>query len=364
VQAGALQVIFDRALGVRQPNAAPFGSVNAADRAEDEVVDAGAHGGIDEAPSLRYFLLQPVLPVLGDPEDSTRFREWTLQRVGLVEVGVDGLCALPSQSLCGGAVRSPGQRDDAVSAPQQRACHGAPLPSGGPHDGHLWRGSLLLQPMVALFIGTGSATARHRHPAHKVVLGAAVTARAGCTELGEASVVAAGALHRVFGSSEEPMVLAYLDARRYRLLDARRLARLWESFDVRAGDARDLLQDAVRVPEWRPSRPVRRMLEALSSQASVAEAAGHSRLSLSRATHRFTEELGVAPRNIRGWLRLRTAVDELVVYSNVARAAHHAGFADGPHLWRSCRANLGVSPSALAGGQLVVESASEPCAGW
>jgi AraC-like DNA-binding protein len=55
--------------------------------------------------------------------------------------------------------------------------------------------------------------------------------------------------------------------------------------------------------------------------------------------------MGLPVRRYLLWLRLRDAVGELARGVSVARAAHAAGFADGPHFSRTFRRMLGFTPS-------------------
>ena len=81
-------------------------------------------------------------------------------------------------------------------------------------------------------------------------------------------------------------------------------------------------------------------------RATLAEVAGAVGLSHSRLTHLFSEQLGLPPGRYLIWVRLRRALEALSSGASVVDAAHASGFADGPHLSRTFREMLGFPPSA------------------
>ena len=82
-------------------------------------------------------------------------------------------------------------------------------------------------------------------------------------------------------------------------------------------------------------------------RASLAQLAQIARLSPSRFMHVFTKSIGIPLRPYLLWLRVQRAVRELAAGRTVTEAAHLAGFADAPHLTRTCRHMLGATPREL-----------------
>lgn len=77
----------------------------------------------------------------------------------------------------------------------------------------------------------------------------------------------------------------------------------------------------------------------------VKQLADEMGLSVSRLTHVFSEEIGTPIRSYVRWLRLVNAAEHLASGASVTRAAHDAGFADGPHFTRTFRAMFGLAPT-------------------
>jgi len=80
--------------------------------------------------------------------------------------------------------------------------------------------------------------------------------------------------------------------------------------------------------------------------ALLAEEVG---LSVSRLTHVFSAEIGVALRSYVRWMRLVNAIEHLARGRTITEAAHAAGFADGPHFARTFRDMFGLSPAEAVG---------------
>jgi AraC-like DNA-binding protein len=80
---------------------------------------------------------------------------------------------------------------------------------------------------------------------------------------------------------------------------------------------------------------------------SLARLAQVAQLSPSRLMHVFTESLGIPLRPYLSWLRLQHASAALASRHTVTEAAYIAGFADAPHLTRTVRQILGVTPRQL-----------------
>jgi len=88
---------------------------------------------------------------------------------------------------------------------------------------------------------------------------------------------------------------------------------------------------------------------ALCGRPRLPDAARAANLSPSRLTHLFSEQVGVPFRRFVPWLRLCRAAEVMSETSNLTEAAAGAGFSDLAHFSRVCRAMFGVSPSAVAG---------------
>jgi AraC-like DNA-binding protein len=99
-----------------------------------------------------------------------------------------------------------------------------------------------------------------------------------------------------------------------------------------------------RIIDVRISRSVE-TLQAATNTVSVTQVAASSGLSASRFQHLFTREVGVPFRRYRAWQRLRGAIREAALGSNLTTAAHSAGFADQAHFTREFRRTFGAPPS-------------------
>jgi len=82
-------------------------------------------------------------------------------------------------------------------------------------------------------------------------------------------------------------------------------------------------------------------------ETSLRTLAGIAGLSPSRFMHVFTETVGIPLRPYLLWLRVQRAACALTSGSAVTAAAHLAGFSDGPHLARTLRRTLGMTPRQL-----------------
>lgn len=86
---------------------------------------------------------------------------------------------------------------------------------------------------------------------------------------------------------------------------------------------------------------IRRSLDGPIRLAALAKAVHRSP---SRVAHRFRQATGVSMRRYVLWCRLRAALDAALRGSNLTDAAHLAGFADSAHLSRTFRSMFGVAP--------------------
>jgi AraC-like DNA-binding protein len=128
--------------------------------------------------------------------------------------------------------------------------------------------------------------------------------------------------------------------------------RTLEASRVDAWFRSDLLRDS---PPRRIHPAVRRVLHHLRRHdgldrrhASLERLADVAELSTSRLMHVFTESVGIPLRPYVLWLRVQRAAGALASGSSATEAAHMAGFADAPHLTRTCRHILGMTPRDLS----------------
>lgn len=110
-----------------------------------------------------------------------------------------------------------------------------------------------------------------------------------------------------------------------------------------------LLPCTAKAPRERPlDQRITLSLRALNdgdTAAPVAEMARAVGLSASRFQHLFAAEVGVPYRRYRGWVRMRTAIGEVVRGANLTTAAHASGYADQPHFARDFRRFFGATAS-------------------
>ncbi|MCY1033341.1 helix-turn-helix domain-containing protein [Corallococcus sp. BB11-1] len=117
--------------------------------------------------------------------------------------------------------------------------------------------------------------------------------------------------------------------------------------DARVEEAAALISRQPRVP-WR--------LDTLAARTGVSP---------SRLQHLFQAELGVTPRQLRTWQRLRDVSRRFAAGESLTLAAHEAGFVDSAHLSKAFRQSFGIAPSrVLSGGTRVcVHEPREPTPG-
>jgi transcriptional regulator GlxA family with amidase domain len=85
-------------------------------------------------------------------------------------------------------------------------------------------------------------------------------------------------------------------------------------------------------------------LQTASRVADVATALGLTRRHLERAFHR---ELGLSPGAVSRTARLQRSLTALVHGTSLSAAAHSGGFADQPHLTRTMRDLVGLTPATF-----------------
>jgi AraC-like DNA-binding protein len=204
--------------------------------------------------------------------------------------------------------------------------------------------------MASALVATGVGGAIVACPNHRVIVGKrarVITARGSLPLLG-ALAIPAGTPHELQCDESETVASVFLDVQRYRFKDAQRLAEAWRKF-VPASDASvGLFEEAYKIDQPRIDRRVDRALLCFGAGASLGETACLVRLSESRLTHLFREQIGMSARDWRRWLLMRKALFALYTGQSASAAAHFSGFADGAHLSRTCRALTGVTPSEIA----------------
>jgi AraC-like DNA-binding protein len=96
---------------------------------------------------------------------------------------------------------------------------------------------------------------------------------------------------------------------------------------------------------------ISRQPDALWRLATLAARTG---VSPSRLQHLFRAELGVTPRQLRTWQRLREVSRRFAAGESLTLAAHEAGFVDSAHMSKAFRHFFGIAPSrVLSGGTRV-----------
>lgn len=80
---------------------------------------------------------------------------------------------------------------------------------------------------------------------------------------------------------------------------------------------------------------------------TLEEAAAAVALSPGRFRHLFVAQTGQSFRSYQLWSRLQRAIERLSAGASATEAAHGAGFADAPHLTRTFRKMMGISPTWL-----------------
>ena len=124
-------------------------------------------------------------------------------------------------------------------------------------------------------------------------------------------------------------------------LDSYRLDAWVRSELVNPSHQRSIHPGVRRVVHYLRRHELERHVTSLACLAQVAQ------MSPSRLMHVFTESLGIPLRPYVAWFRVQQASAALVSGHTVTEAAHIAGFADAPHLSRTVRRTVGVTPRQL-----------------
>ena len=234
----------------------------------------------------------------------------------------------------------------------------------------------------ALFIGEAANTSLHASPAIKICVALdgefkLQTAENAAWQNFKSAIIAPGQFHAIDGQKNRiALIVLVPEARAAQplipILARRSFARipnrviqnllpLFETFDglnsvnveseqicrrmlknIRNGD--DLLTAMI---DERVSQSVEWLRAEHEKHLSVKEIAANVKLSESRFSHLFSEQLHVPVRRYLLWLRLRDAIHLLANGGSLTDTAHEAGFADSAHLTRTFRQMLGIAPSSL-----------------
>lgn len=104
-----------------------------------------------------------------------------------------------------------------------------------------------------------------------------------------------------------------------------------------------------------PARAVGRIQDALAAfeqadlDLSSESLARHLKLSRSRLSHLFAEEIGIPLRTFLLWSKLRRSFAGITQGLSLTQAAHAGGFADSAHFSRTCVRMFGANPLSLTG---------------
>lgn len=246
-----------------------------------------------------------------------------------------------------------------------------------------WRGKVFLWQEQALFLGAAAGTSFHASPAIKIVIALDGEFRLQTEENSawqnfRSAIIAPGQFHAIDGQNKNlALIVLVPEARAAQplipILARKSLSRIpvgvvqnflpiFEDFDKMTIEAvetekicrgmlekikngGELLSAAI---DGRVSQSIERLRRQDSeSSPSVGEIAADVRLSESRFSHLFTEQVGVSVRRYQLWLRLREAIHLLAAGGSLTDTAHEAGFSDSSHLTRTFRQMLGIAPSAL-----------------
>jgi AraC-like DNA-binding protein len=243
-----------------------------------------------------------------------------------------------------------------------------------------WSGKVYLWDDEGLFVGRPGDTDFHESPAIKICVslyGEFLVIDEGANERNVISaVIPAGAFHSIRGNgSEMAMILLAPEGRLGQKFGGLR--------DINGFPVLDGLEDEIREvvsarDEFEDNSAIERVVKITSAHISerfgirnaaemdpriaqsiewirrsrengisIRDLAAEFRLSESRFSHLFSENLRVPVKRYLSWLRLRDAIHLISSLPNLTEAAHSAGFADSSHLTRTFRSALGIAPSDL-----------------
>jgi AraC family transcriptional regulator len=267
----------------------------------------------------------------------------------------------------------------------------APKPTDDPRPGESaagdvfpsqYRGDFVAWNGGAIFIGQGGGTVDlHAHYAIQCVIGwpdglKVRSGRRGDWQRVPGALVASRAVHAIDVTDCQWSTVLFLEPETHegraigrqlshgmRILDAdvvalhaARLERAWrvdaDEEAVRAA-ARDLFRSFAEPSSMgraddRVLAAIDRIVERGAEMPTLEELAAAAHLSPSRFRHLFVETTGMPLRSYLLWRRLLLAWSRLTQGVSIADAAHEAGFADAPHLARTCRLMFGLPPSSMS----------------
>lgn len=247
-----------------------------------------------------------------------------------------------------------------MSTPADESTHASP-----------WGGQLALTPGLVIYSGPGGKADLHSHHAIQLIQSFDssfdLETEDGAVRC-ESALIPSGMAHKL-ECDDSPVLITLVEPLGPRGSDLNRIATETrrQSLDGRipsasSSETSDPLEVArASLSALLPARPSYPTLsphvtaaltyldEAVDGKPSLDEAASVARISPSRLTHIFTDEIGIPFRKYVLWLRLRRVVDEISDGANLTEAAFAAGFSDSPHLSKVFRENFGLSPSALLG---------------
>jgi len=218
-----------------------------------------------------------------------------------------------------------------------------------------WVGTAWFGPWWLVYRGPVGVTAPHAHHALQATLGDSVELVVGSERRSAPTVVPPNTLHRVARAAVDA-TLVYVDGDVVRQAAAARL-QTWSRHPApTTWAAAASLVEAVcparggTAPESPVVRAARFALADPDDGRSIEALAAHLGLSASRLSHLFTASVGIPMRSYRRWQRLLVAAEAIAAGAGLTKAAHAAGFADGPHLARTFREHFGLSVTELTSG--------------
>lgn len=255
-----------------------------------------------------------------------------------------------------------------------------------------WRGKVFLWQEQALFLGEAANTSLHASPAIKIAVALdgefkLRTRENGAWQKFKSAIIAPGQRHAIDGQKKrlalivlvpearaaQPLIpiLARTGLSRIPGVVVQNFLPIFEEFDrlngatveseklcremlkkIRNGD--DLINASI---DERVSQSIEYLRAEQEKNVSVKEMAASVKLSESRFSHLFSEQLRVPVRRYVLWLRLRDAIHLLASGVSLTATAHEAGFADSAHLTRTFRQMLGIAPSSLIKHSSLITSA-------
>lgn len=256
-----------------------------------------------------------------------------------------------------------------------------------------WRGKVFLWQEQALFLGEAANTSLHASPAIKICVALAGefklrTANTAWQSF-KSAIIAPGQFHAIDGQNNKLALIVLVPEAQVAqplipILARKSLSRLpvgvvqnflpiFDEFEALNGSAveseklcrkmlkkirngEDLLTSAI---DERVSQSIEWLRAEQEKHVSVKEIAANVKLSESRFSHLFSEQLHVPVRRYLLWLRLRDAIHLLASGVSLTDTAHEAGFADSAHLTRTFRAMLGIAPSSLIKHSSLISASAE-----